>query len=273
MSVQDHRCARCSNPLALVDSVCPHCGEPVPVASRLAILGARAETLAESGQFAEAARAADAVTALELEPAEAKLWFRKKGAWLQRSGRPDSLAAAERALAEVVRLDDADDLAHQLWMDLLHRTGQLDKARNLYKGRLQRDPEDAVAKRHLAALRLMQDMQLAPSAGMKMPKFEDGFMMKMLRPTTMKMVTVGSGILFCVAMLIYGLVAPPEAAPAAVALPVGSDEAMIKLAGGGGPSSLGDLMKMAADPWSNLIQIVLYGAYLFWGWRLRKRGR
>src|SRR5580700_183147 len=149
MSPGDLRCARCSNPLALVDTVCSQCGEPVPVEKRLALLSARAEAFAAAGSYAEAARAADGVTALPLAPAEAKLWFRKKGSWLQRAGQDRLLPAAEAALAEVLRLDDADDLSHQLWIDLLHRTGQLDKGRAWYKERLALNPEDAVAKRHL----------------------------------------------------------------------------------------------------------------------------
>jgi hypothetical protein len=47
---------------------------------------------------------------------------------------------------------------------------------------------------------------------------------------------------------------------------------MVKLAGEPGGASLGQLLSMAADPWSNIFQILVYSAYLFWGYK-ESRGR
>jgi tetratricopeptide (TPR) repeat protein len=272
MNADENRCGRCAGPLAAADAVCPACGEPVDAGKRASLLASRADALAADGLYAQAARSAETLLALPLAPQDAKLWWRKRAAWLQRGGQPGALDAAEAALHESLRLDDGDDLSHQLWIDLLQRRGSLEKARQEYKARLDRDPADAVAQRHLASLRLMDEIKLAPPPKLNLPPEKDGMLLGYIRPTPWKMITVGSGLLFCVIMLVYGLGSPSQAAPALPSLPAGGDDAMVKLAGSAGDpmASLGPMMKMAADPLSNIIQIVLYSAYLFWGWKERK---
>jgi tetratricopeptide (TPR) repeat protein len=272
MNMDDNRCARCAGPLAAADSVCAACGEPVAPAKRASLLAGRAEALAKDGLYAQAARTAETLLALPLQPQDAKLWWRKRGAWLQRSEQPGAQDAAEAALHASLLLDDSDDLSHQLWIDLLHRRGSLDKARAEYKARLERNPEDAVAQRHLASLRLMDEIKLAPPPKLNLPPQKDGLLLGYIRPTPWKMITVGSGLLFCVIMLVYGLVSAPQIAPAQPILPLGGaggDDAMVKLAGAAGDpmAGLGQVMKMATDPMSNVVQIVIYAAYLFWGWK------
>jgi tetratricopeptide (TPR) repeat protein len=269
MTVDDNRCARCAGPLAAADAVCAACGEPVDAVKRASLLAGRAEAFAADGLYAQAARTAETLLALPLPPQDAKLWWRKRGAWLQRAGQPGALDSAEAALHASLLLDDSDDLSHQLWIDLLHRRGSVDKARAEYKARLDRDPADAVAQRHLASLRLMDEIKLAPPPKLNLPPEKDGMLLGYIRPTPWKMITAGSGLLFCVIMLVYGLGSSPQAAPVQPILPAGGDDAMVKLAGAAGDpmAGLGPMMKMAADPLSNIVQIVLYSAYLFWGWK------
>jgi len=272
MNVDDNRCARCAGPLAAADTVCAACGEPVDAFKRAKLLAGRADALAADELYAQAARTAETLLALPLQPQDAKLWWRKRAAWLQRAGQPGALDAAETALHASLLLDDSDDLSHQLWIDLLHRRGSLDKARAEYKARLDKDPDDAVAQRHLASLRLMDEIKLAPPPKLNLPPEKDGMLLGYIRPTPWKMITVGSGLLFCVIMLVYGLSSSSQAAPVQAVLPAGGDDAMVRLAGAAGDpmAGLGPIMKMAADPMSNIIQIVLYAAYLFWGWKDRK---
>lgn len=268
MNPDERNCAHCGKPLALADRACASCGTPVPPERRLAILAARAEAFAADEDWADAARAAEAVLELAKDGPDAKLWWRKRASWLQRTGQPGLLDPAEAALAEALRLDDGDDLSHQLWIDLLQRRGELDKARGWYKQRLEINPEDGIAKKHLAALRLLADFKIAPPPKLALADSPDGFFMKMLRPTAWKMATAALGLLFCLVMLIHGGGAPPAAAPLA-APPPGSDEAMVNLAGGPA-GDLGALMKVAADPMSNVVQIVLYALYIFWGVKARR---
>jgi tetratricopeptide (TPR) repeat protein len=241
--------------LAPADPVCGSCGQPVAVAQRLALMAPRAEGYAAAGQYVEAARSAEAVLALPLADPDAKRWWRKRGAWLQRAGRPELLDAAEAALERSVRLDDADDLGHQLWIDLLQRLGRLDKARAWYKARLQADPEDAVAQRQLAALRLLEDFKLAPPPKLNLPEVKDRTLMKALRPTPWKLVCAGAGLLSCVFMLYSDWTGSAAGPP----LPDGME-------------SMASIMKLASDPWFNGVQILAYGAYLLWGWR-QSRGQ
>lgn len=250
MNAQDIRCGRCKGPLAPADSVCAACGEPVAAELRAALLKERAEGLAAEGHFAAAARAAESLLALPLTGADAKLWWRKRAAWLQRAGDPALLDAAEAASLASLRLDDNDDLSHHLWVDLLHRRGRLDEARKEYKGRLEAAPDDAVAKRHLASLRLMEDLKLAPPPKLDLPAVRGGLLMRAVHPTTSKMIAAGAGVLSCLYMLFESWFGTPAALP-------------------DGAESLGTIMKLAEDPWLNFAQVVIYSAYIFWGWKVR----
>jgi tetratricopeptide (TPR) repeat protein len=236
--------------LAPADSVCAACGEPVAAETRVALLKQRAEGLAGEELFAQAARVLETLLALPLSQADAKLLRRKRGAWLQRSGDPALMDAAEAALLASLRLDDGDDLSHQLWIDLLHRRGRLDEARKEYKSRLEADPDDAVAKRHLVSLRLMDDLKLAPPPKLDLPAVKGGLLMRAVHPTTSKMIAAGTGVLSCLYMLFEGWFGTPAALP-------------------DGAESLGTIMKLAQDPWLNVAQVVIYSAYIFWGWKVR----
>jgi tetratricopeptide (TPR) repeat protein len=252
MSAAALGCGRCGALLAPADAVCMACGEPVPVALRASVLGQRAEQLAQEGAYAQAARAVDGILALPLGSEEAIRWGRKQALWLQRSGRPADLEAAEVALMRALRLNDADDLSHQLWIDLLHRAGRLETARQEYKGRLAADPQDAVAARHLASLRLMEDLKLAAPPTVDLGSARQGLLVRVLYPTPYKMITAASGLLLCLFMLVaeaFGSASVPK-------LPDGAE-------------ALAPIVKLAEDPMSNLAQVLLYGAYLYWGYRER----
>lgn len=253
--MSDMRCGKCGQALALADMVCASCGEAVPAEKRAAVLGARAEAFADAGQYAEAARAAEAVAALPLPLEGAKLWRRKRGSWLQRAGRPQLLDAAEACLSDALRLDDSDDLSHQLWMDLLQKRGSMDKARAWYKQRLVENPEDAAAKRHLASLRLLEDFKLAAPPKLSIPPAKEGMLMQAIRPNPWKMITVGFGFVSCLYMMVSAWTA------------TGQQPALLE-----GAESMASIMKLAEDPWFNGFQLLIYGVYLVWGWK-ELRGR
>lgn len=254
MSAQPLRCSQCGHLLALVDAACPACGTAVPDEARAALMGARAEGLAENGQYAEAARALDMMLAMDLKPEEAKVWWRKRGAWLQRSGRPGDMDQAEAALAKSLSLDDADGLSHQLWIDLLNRLGRLDKARQWYKERLDKDPADAVAAKQMTVLRMTADFLAAPPPKLNIPKGKDSTLAKMVKPTPWKMVTAGVNLL---------------AALGAMGMSFGQAEVIKAPEGMEGMQSM---LQMATDPWLNGLLALLCGAYLYWGWMENRRG-
>ena len=266
------QCEKCGQVLALADAQCSVCGAPVPAPQRLSLLMPRAESLAEQERFAEAARALDLPLTLDLSIPEKKSLWRKKAAWLRKAapGQPALLDQAETALTEVLRLDDVDDLSHQVWIDLLVQRGLADKAKTWYQQRLALNPEDAMAKRQMAVLRLASDFKTQPVMVKRDESPEPTFFLwKMIVPNPYKMGIIGLNAIFCLIMLIRNLASAPAGAVEAVAPVVDPDMATATAAATGG---LGDLMKAADDPWSWGIQLILSVAYVYWGIRRRKRG-
>lgn len=253
MPSTDLRCSSCSKPLALADKACANCGTPVPPALRTGVLVARAEQQAEAGQYAEAARSLELLLGELSEAKGDKLLWRKRGSWLLRSGKPELMDAAESAFAEALRLDDNDDLSHQLWMDLLNRRGHGEKARAWYEQRLQLNAEDAMAKRQLAILRLTADFKAAPLPKLDIPAGREGLLFRMVKPTPYKLVMAGAGALFALGALISALFAGQDAAVT-------------------GDAEMGSIINLAMDPWVNGIQAMVFGAYVVWGWFEMKRG-
>jgi hypothetical protein len=275
-------CSQCNSPLALADAVCPACRTPVPAEARRALMLGRADALAGQERWGEAARSLAGLPVDGQPVAEVKRVLRLRALWLQKSGAPGALDEAEATLAQVVALDQADDLSHHAWMDLLKRRGRLDAAKAHYQGRLAQDPLDAVAKRQMSVLRLSEDMLLAPAPklalGTDPPK---GLFAKMIHPTRSKMLTAGSVVVFCLGSMIWGLFNAPAtpvapAAAAAAAPDSLSDSAAIALAtSSSGPGSWvgggnSQMMSVLTDPWINGIQLLLALAYLWWGWKERR---
>ncbi len=265
------QCDHCGQGLALADAQCSACGTAVPAEQRLSLLMPRAESLAEQERFAEAARALDTVLALDLPLAEKKSLGRKKAAWLRKAAltQPALLDGAEAALAEVLRLDDNDDLSHQVWIDLLVQRGLGDKAKTWYQQRLQLNPEDGMATRQMAVLKLASDFKAQPVAVKSAlvdeePKF---LLWRMVVPNTTKTMMMGFNAVFCLAMLIRSLAATPVDPTAPIA-PTDPEMAAITGAATGG---MGDLFKSIDDPWSWGVQLVLSAAYVYWGLTRRKR--
>jgi tetratricopeptide (TPR) repeat protein len=243
-----HRCRQCDKPLALADQLCSACGQPVPAEDRRKALLARAEALAGTGQFMEAARSLEAALQSELEPDEARLLWRKRGVWLLRSQRPELLDAAEAALAESLRLDDSDDLSHQLWIDLLAKRGSLEKARAWYAQRLQLQPEDAMATRQLQVIRLSADFKTAPPPKLAIPDAKgQGILHKLLRPTRAKTAAAALGLLVNAALLLKVYFWPFQG--------VKGDPAS-------GIEQMGSIILLLNDPWLPGIQAALCAAYL-----------
>ena len=158
------KCEKCGHALALADSTCGACGALVPTEQRLAVLLPRADALADEERYADAARALDPALALVLSSDQAKTLWRKKGVWLRKASLEQAqyLDPAEAALGEALRLDDLDDLSHQIWIDLLVQRGFAEKARTWYQQRLQLNPEDSVAKRQMSVLKLAADFKTKP---------------------------------------------------------------------------------------------------------------
>jgi tetratricopeptide (TPR) repeat protein len=249
-------CSRCQKPLALADERCPACGEAVPAAARRSALLARAEAQAEAGLYVEAARVLETVLGSDLEVAEAKLLWRRRGTWLLRSGRADYLDAAEAALAESLRLDDGDDLSHQLWIDLLTRRGHLDRAKQWYARRLELNPDDAMARRQQQIIRLSEDFKNTPPPTLELETKHPGFFAKLLKPSKGKLVGAALGAVGSLAQLLW----------------IWMDDG---LDGSGDPGSgvveMASIAKLAKDPWLPFLQLVVLGTYLFWAWK-RRRG-
>lgn len=254
MSYQ-HLCRQCGKPLALADSVCSACGAPVPAADRRRLLLGRAEAQAEAGNYAEAARQLEAVLRDEIPAQEARLLWRKRGAWLQRAGRPELLDAAEASLAEALRLDDSDDLSHQLWIDLLNKRGMLDKARAWYAQRVQADPDDGMAHRQLSIIKLSVDFKTAPKPKLDLDPGHEGLFAKALKPSGLKMASAGLGLVVNGVLMVRALAMPPAG--------ISGDEAS-------GVGQFSAFMGLLNDPWMPGIQVVLCGAYLLWCWKARR---
>ena len=270
-------CGACGQALALADSQCPRCGVPVDPARRRALLAGRAEALAADGHYNEAARALGAVLEAGAPPDEAKKLWRKRSIWLQKGGDARHADEAEACLQRSMELDDADELGHQLWIDLLKQRGHLDRAKSVYEKRLAADPMDAVAMRQLAVIRSVADFLTAPRPKVSMEEGrKPGLLERWIKPTPKKMLTAGSVLVFGLGGMVYGFFSAPVA-PAAQAAAGGlSDAAAVALAqsssgaaswagGGGGP-----LMQALSDPWINGIQVLLAAAYLWWGFKERR---
>lgn len=248
-----HLCRQCGRPLALADQACAACGEAVPLEDRRRLLLERAEGFAGAGQFAEAARSLEGLLKLDLPADEARLLWRKRGVWLLRSGRAELLDAAEAALAEALRLDDSDDLSHQLWIDLLVKRGSSEKARLWYQQRLQLQPADAMAARQLQILKLSADFKSAPPPKLDIPDVAGrGLFPRMLKPTPLKKGLVALGLLGNAVLTLRALLQRG---------PVVAGDA------GSGMEGLGSVLQIINDPWLPGIQAGLCAAYLIWAWR------
>jgi tetratricopeptide (TPR) repeat protein len=273
-------CGSCGQALALADALCPRCGAPVDPQRRRALLTERAESLAADGLFAEAARSLGGVLDSGPAPDEAKRLWRKRSIWLQKVGDPRQLDEAEACLQRSMELDDTDELGHQLWIDLLKQRGHLDRAKTVYQKRLEKDPDDAVAKRQLGVIRSLADfLTVGP------PKIDfhgdrkASTLERWIKPTPKKMLTAGVVLLSALGGMLWGLFSGPAGPGAMGSAGAGgglSDAAAIALAqSASGPASWvgnggGPLMQMLTDPWINGIQAVLAAAYLWWGWKERR---
>lgn len=251
----ENLCEQCSSPLALADLTCTVCGHPVPPESRLKRLLERAEGMAEKGQYVEAARALEPVIEASAEDPELPRLWRKRGVWLLRAQRPELLDAAESALAEALRLDDADPMNHQLWIDLLGKRGSLAKAEGWYQQRLQARPDDAVAAQQLKIIKLSADFMSAPVPTLDLPPEREGIFYKLFKPTTYKMVSSGLACAISLFMMGQAFWSSHAAGPALE-----------------GMESYASIVKMVNDPWLNGAQALAFGAYFFWAWSRRRRG-
>lgn len=262
------QCQKCGQNLAMAESQCSACGTAVPVAQRLAVLLPRAEAFAEQESFAEAARALEPALALALEPAEAKKLWRKKGVWMRKAAvdQPELLDGAEAALGESLRLDDADDLSHQVWIDLLVQRGFGEKARSWYQQRLQLNPDDAMAKRQMLVLKLASDFkaQPRPQSQLDLGQEPDNIFWRMVVPTPGKAYAMGASGLVSLGIALYAAISPAGPPPAAAA-PVDPDLASAMAA------NPAQLMSGLMDPWTNLVAAALCGAYVYWAYTRRKR--
>ena len=244
MSALDLRCEQCGHALALADERCASCGLEVPLERRQARMVARAESLAEAENFREAARALEAPLKTA-PPEQAKLLWRKRGGWLRRAGDPALLDQAEAALAESLRLDDNDDMSHQVWMDLLQSRGLLDKARGWYHQRLQANPEDQMAKRQMAILRLSADFKTATPPKLAIPESgKPGLFSRLLKPSKGKLATAW------ITAITSGIQAGYAFSPGGHALD--------------NVPELGAIGPMLNDPWTPTLITVLAVAYLVW---------
>lgn len=251
-----HACRQCGKPLAVADQVCAACGHAVPAADRLRLLLERAEGMASAGAYAEAARTLEGALQQDLDPGTAKLLWRKRGGWLVRAGRPELLDAAEAALAEALRIDDSDDLSHQVWMDLLGRRGHLDKARAWYEERLRLEPGDAMASRQLQILKLRADFQAAPLPKLDLPQADPkGMMAGLFRPSPLKNGLAGLGLLVNGVLLARALLAPGP---------------VVRGDGISGVEEMGAFLKLLNDPWLPGVPAAFCAAYLAWAWWMRR---
>jgi tetratricopeptide (TPR) repeat protein len=251
----EHRCRQCGKHLALADLTCSACGEPVPAADRRRLLQDRAESLAEAGNYAEAARSMEAVLRQEIPAEEARFLWRKRGIWLQRTGRPELLDAAEASLAEALRLGDNDDLSHQLWIDLLSKRGYLEKARAWYGHRLELNPGDVMAQRQLSIIKLSADFKSAPRPKLELETGRQSLFAKAFKPTNLKVGGAAINVLVNAVLWLRAL----SAAPAGIS----GDEAS-------GVGQFSAFLGILNDPWLPGIQVLLFGAYLIWAWRVRR---
>ncbi len=263
------QCEKCGQSLALADSQCSACRTPVPPAQRLALLLPRAEGLAEEERYFEAARALEPALGLALAPEDAKGLWRKKGVWLRKASvlQPQYLDAAEAALTEALHLDDNDDLSHQIWIDLLVQRGSADKARAWYQQRLEKNPEDSVAKRQMAVLKLAADFkaQPRPQSALELDTDPDNFLWRMVVPTPWKTWSMGvtGAISLVVALNLF--LSHTSGVPAVAVPPVDPDLASAMAA------NPAQLLAGLNDPWMWSYNALGSAAYVYWAYGRRKK--
>ncbi len=260
------QCEKCGHALALADAVCSACGNAVPAELRLKLILPRAEAFAADERFADAARALEPALALSLDAAQLKGLWRKKGVWLRKAAveQPLLLDAAEAALAEALRLDDADELSHQVWIDLLVQRDYAEKARAWYQQRLQLNPDDAVAKKQMLVLKLAADFksQPRPKSQLDVTVEPTNFLWRSVVPTPLKTWVIGLGGLPSLWIALRGYLSGPAAAVEGVALDPEVADALVV--------DPGQMMALLADPGANLFNAIFAGAYVYWAYTRKK---
>lgn len=210
-------CQKCAAPMAMADKLCSQCGAPAPAGAAALLLAQRAEQAYAAGRLEEAVAQLQGaiITGLPLE--QLALAWRKLGVWLEKAGgemgRPDMTARAGEAFKSAFGLNDADAIAHQLFIANRAKLGLLGQASEFYKKRLELDGQDAVAQKQLAVIKLSADFLAAPrpvAAAMAPTTLE-----KWLKPRPWKVAMAGSTFLSSVGAMFYMALGHAQALPAA----------------------------------------------------------
>jgi tetratricopeptide (TPR) repeat protein len=254
-------CEKCHASMALAETLCVKCGHPAPAGRAAQILKAKAEDAFEQGRLDLALRQMTKAVESGMDSKELPLAWRKLGVWHEKrhsqDPKPEFLASAENSYFKALSLDDADDLAHQLFIACLGKQGQTLRAVTFYQQRFAKNPEDVVAQKHLNAIKLAGDIKAAPRPAEL--HFDEGGMFgrqirKLLKPSPWKVVTLLGGLVFNLIQLFTK---------------TDAHDVSLLTSGEGVPASALDMVGLFSDPWVVGFQALGTALLLFFMFRSR----
>jgi hypothetical protein len=188
--------------------------------------------------------------------AGAALAWRKKGIALEKQGE---LARAGQAFQSALALDDADEIAHQLFIANLGKQGLLFEAADFYKRRLEADPSDAMALKQQGVIKLSADFLSQPAPVLK-SLGPPNLIERWLAPSPWKIAVNALSLLACLGMAVVSALHGHGAGGASV----------MSMAGVGDLQGLPDVDSMLYDVNAWSLSAGLNGLILFFMYRNRK---
>jgi len=210
-------CETCGAPMAAAEAFCAKCGAAAPAGKAALLQMARAEQAWEAGDRSGATAQLERALKSGLPQQQLPLAWRKLGVWLEKeaseSGKAELLARAGQAFKTALSLNDADEMAHQLFIANWGKQGLMSQARDYYQARLQADAADAVALKQLNVIKLSADF-LAMRPPSPAPIEPQNALERWLKPSPWKVGMAGLTLVSSVVMVVVSLLhAPATAAP------------------------------------------------------------
>lgn len=204
--------------MAPLEEACHSCGQKAPLGRVGQALKQKAEAHFGAGNLTEAVRQLSRALDAGLPEGEGPLAWRKLGVWQDKLAQ---LPQAAASFGKARELNDADELAHQLWIAALAKMGRMEEAKSFYAARLEKNVEDAVAARQLKVLALSADFLANPKTYAP-PAYEPkSWMEKVFLFSPAKAMVLGANLVFSLGLAaITWLRRPPlEGLPASDEIP------------------------------------------------------
>jgi tetratricopeptide (TPR) repeat protein len=248
-------CEKCGTPLGLAEASCSQCGAPVSANQSALALALRANRAFEAERIEEAVDMLKRALDMGLPEADLGAQWRKLGLWMEKLG---TLEEAGKAFRKALEISDSDEVAHQLYIANYVKRGAGVEVTAYYQGRLDKNPEDVIAKKFLGVIKLSADFLTAPPPTLNLPPPSGAE--KWLKPKPWKLTLASLTLVFALAMVLKSSLFPA---------PVEAPQPMT-----GGMDPLNIYSGMAGifnDPWVWGFQAGLSALALYYMFTLRER--